>query len=225
MPATATNHDQLVISYLTLRKAIGIIGIALPFVVAGGHLLFGRADLLASISDSYHTIMGDVFVGALCAIGVFLFTYRGYDWRDDLSGDACVFALGTAFAPVAPAEASEVQRMVGYGHYIFASAFFLILAWFCLGLFPKSDPSQPMTAAKRRRNHVYRICGWSMLGCIALIALYFAFLTSTAVARLRPIFWLETIAILCFGVSWFVKGQGILEDPSGSDGSASDSRH
>jgi hypothetical protein len=32
------------------------------------------------------------------------------------------------------------------------------------------------------------------------------------IAALDPVFWLESIAVFAFGVSWFVKGEGILED-------------
>jgi len=28
----------------------------------------------------------------------------------------------------------------------------------------------------------------------------------------NPLFWLETLAILAFGVSWIVKGEAILKD-------------
>ena len=71
------NHQQLeannylVISYLSLRKAIGFIGLLLPVVLALGNLLLGSAGLETSISRYYYTNMGNVFVGSLCAIGTF----------------------------------------------------------------------------------------------------------------------------------------------------------
>lgn len=34
-------NSLLVISYLKLRKAIGILGVSLPFVLALGHILLG----------------------------------------------------------------------------------------------------------------------------------------------------------------------------------------
>lgn len=49
-----------------------------------------------------YTGMRDVFVGALCAIAVFLRSYRGYDRRDHIAGNlACVFAAGDDRVPVA----------------------------------------------------------------------------------------------------------------------------
>jgi hypothetical protein len=57
---------------LRLRRGIGIVGMALPFVLTIGNALFvHRFTLLGSISGSYYTHMRDVFVGGLCAIGVF----------------------------------------------------------------------------------------------------------------------------------------------------------
>ena len=41
---------------------------------------------------------------------------------------------------------------------------------------------------------------------------YYMFLQHTAVARLKPIFWLETLALWAFGVSWFIKGQTLWKD-------------
>ena len=64
-----SNDNSLVISYLSLRKAIGVIGITLPFVLVFGKILLQGPGLLGSMSSYYHSIMGDVFVGSFCAIG------------------------------------------------------------------------------------------------------------------------------------------------------------
>jgi hypothetical protein len=60
--------DQRVISYLALRKAIGLIGILLPFVLAGAYMLVvSKIIVRASISDYYYTATRNVLVGDLCA--------------------------------------------------------------------------------------------------------------------------------------------------------------
>jgi len=67
-------RDGLVISYLTLRAAVGIVGVALPPVLSGGCLLLGDCrSLERSISSYYGTGMRDVFVGLLFAIAFFMF--------------------------------------------------------------------------------------------------------------------------------------------------------
>lgn len=61
----SNHHDnkQLVISYLTLRKTIGILGIFLPLTLVIGSILFGDCiTIQQSISNYYHTNMRDVFV-------------------------------------------------------------------------------------------------------------------------------------------------------------------
>ena len=62
----------LVVSYLTLRKAVGAISVALPFVLAVGNRILGGPGIQSSISAYYYTGMRDVFVGSLCVTGVLL---------------------------------------------------------------------------------------------------------------------------------------------------------
>lgn len=207
--------DSLVISYLGLRKAIGIIGIALPFVLAfGSIIIFGKPGIQSSISSYYYSDMGDVFVGGLCAIAVFLMSYRGYERQDDIAGDlACVLAIGVALFPTVPAEnVTSADEVIGVLHFVFAAGFFLILAYFALVLFRKTDPTKPATRRKRQRNSVYTVCGYAILACIAiLIALIFV-PDDSRIWNLDPVFWLESAAIVAFGVSWLTKGEAILKD-------------
>ena len=65
------NERSLVFSYLTLRKAVGFLGIAFPFVLSLGALILFQTGIQSSISSYYHTYMRDVFVGTLCVIGFF----------------------------------------------------------------------------------------------------------------------------------------------------------
>ena len=69
--------SNLTHSYIALRQAVGWIGALLPFVMMFGVvLIFDGQFTERSISYYYHTGMRDVFVGALCAIGLFLFFLR-----------------------------------------------------------------------------------------------------------------------------------------------------
>ncbi len=92
--------------------------------------------------------------------------------------------------------------------------FFLTLIYFSLFLFTKTDPDQPPTRRKLHRNTVYRICGYTMGACIGLIALYLLMPEETAsrYAKYQPVFWLEGLAIVVFGISWLTKGEAILQD-------------
>ncbi len=93
-------RNRLVISYLTLRKAIGYLGTALPFVLSIGGMLIYSLAIQGSLSSYYHTGMRDVFVGTLCAIGIFLFAYKGYEQQDNLAGNlAGICAVGNSAVP------------------------------------------------------------------------------------------------------------------------------
>lgn len=208
--------SSLVLSYLALRRAIGILGIGLPFVLVIGTLVLQGSGLEPSISDYYYTIMRNVLVGTLCAIGVFLMSYHGYEREDHIAGDlACGFAIGVALFPTVPAcDPTHTQMIIGYVHYGFAAALFLTLAYFCLCLFRKTTPGVPMTPRKIIRNRVYTACGYIILLSILLLAGYGLFLRHTPVGQLRPVFWLEATAVVAFGTSWLVKGEALLQDVS-----------
>ncbi len=222
---TQTNDKtNLVISYLTLRKAIGILGISFPVILVIGSIVAGGYDEIQnSISDYYHTNMRNIFVGVLCAFGLFLFSYKGYDKIDNIFGNlGGIFALGVALFPTTPdstlpigcCHSVAINPLIGRIHLLSAALFFIVLSYFSLFLFTKTKPSKIFTDRKKLRNRVYKICGFIMLGCIGLIAVYFLFLENDypQLSSINPVFWLETLALLAFGTSWIVKGNMILQD-------------
>jgi len=216
MENTFRNETSLHLSYLELRKAIGILGIALPVVLSLGALILFQTGLQGSISGYYFTGMRDVFVGSFAAIGLFLLSYKGYDWRDDMFGNlACIFAIGVALFPTATEDVTASgARIVGYIHLAFATLFILTLTYFSLFLFTKTDPNKAPTKRKIQRNRVYTICGYAMATCTLLIAIYFFLPAEIGLVfkEYRPIFWLESLADVAFGISWFTKGAGLLAD-------------
>ena len=184
-------------------------------IVGVGAVLFGSTEgLRDSISAYYDTVMRNVFVGFLFAIGVFLFSYTGHEASadkrrfeptDDVAGNlACAFALGVALFPVSG------SGLVPTLHFVSAVGMFLTLAYFSLFLFTKTG-GYP-TKEKKARNKVYMACGAVILACISLIAVYEAVLEGTSIASIKPVFWLETLALWAFGFSWFVKGETLLKD-------------
>lgn len=219
--------DPRIISYQTLRKTVGWLGIALPPAMIAGNLLLGRCTRLQdTISHYYYTITGDFFVGILCAVALFLFVYRGYDRRDNLwTCLAGFFALCVAFFPtnnnstdscaVITLPDNEMRRVI---HYVSAACFFLLLAGISLFLFTKSRGTQ--TREKKLRNKVYRLCGVVILLCMMLIAAYALPKGSEMWSPYKPVFWLEWTALLAFGTSWLLKGEFFLEDGSLNEPSA-----
>jgi uncharacterized protein YhhL (DUF1145 family) len=208
------SSDPQLIAYRSLRQAIGYIGVALPFVLAIGKSVTQGGGLQDSISAYYYTDMRNVFVGSLCAIGVFLMCYRGYNPRDLGAGRfAFVCAIGVAFCPTTPfPDATQLQRIVGRLHLTFATLLFLTFAYFCWFLFTKTDPIKKPTPKKLQRNTVYKVCAVAIVACIALIAILKLTALEAATDRYAPVFWLESFTILAFGISWLTKGERILKD-------------
>jgi hypothetical protein len=222
------NHSSFIISYITLRRAIGILGISLPFVMIAGSVIANDcSEIQYSVSLYYHTIMRNVFVGILCAVALFMFAYTGYDIYDRIAGIlAFVFVLGVAFFPTVPdpdeiisgctVEPFRLNRLVGIIHFVSASLFFLVLSFISIFLFTrtKDNDKNNYTPEKKKRNILYRICGFIMIGSLALIALWFLLIKQKYpfIHELRPVFWLETIALIAFGISWLTKGELIWKD-------------
>jgi len=197
-------------TYLALRKAVGWIGIVLPFALMTGMSLIFKGDVIQkTISQYYYTGMRDVLTGSLCAIALFMFYYKGYDKWDNWIGNlAGIFALGIAWFPTSPA---EPQDIIGSIHFISASAFFIILAGFSLFRFTLTDKEKSLTKQKLNRNIIYRICGVVMLVCLVSIVIFFQFFLS-AISESHFVFWGETIALIAFGVSWLTKGGTLYPD-------------
>jgi len=163
--------DARLISYMTLRKAVGFIGILLPFVLAFVNMVLVSATVLqGSVSGYYYTGVRDVLVGSLCAIGVFLFTYSGHDDLDKwITNAAGVFAIGVAFFPTAPENPSASARATGYVHVTFAALLFVTLAVIALWLFRKTEQGVERKQEKKRRDLVYLVCGSIIVLCVALV--------------------------------------------------------
>jgi hypothetical protein len=195
-------------SYLALRKTVGWIGILLPFVlVLGAFFLFGSRSILRNISLYYHTGMRDVFVGAICAIALFLFFYKGYNkWDNMASSLAAFFALGIAFFPTVREGPYNWQA---YVHLVCAGCFFFILAFFSLFLFTRKEPKP--SRAKLSRNKIYIICGSVMAACTSGILVFLGFISKNY-PQSTFVFWAETIALIAFGISWLTKGGALYPD-------------
>ncbi|MGP8322611.1 MAG: hypothetical protein ACT6FG_01260 [Methanosarcinaceae archaeon] len=219
-----------IISYYTMRRAIGILGITLPLILLTGSFLFGGCkDVQMSISTYYHTNMRNIFVGFNCAVALFLFAYRGHDWMDNLAGYlGCIFVLGVAFLPCTISSpdqpclvlVSEQNPLVGKLHNMSALLYFIILIVYSLFLFPKTHMDMVtgekmfMGRQKKRRNVVYYICGSIMTASLLLTIAYMWILDSLypGLRDLYPVFWLESIVLLSFGISWLTKGQLFFKD-------------
>lgn len=220
MPEKTSGENFLVIHYLTLRKAVGWLGVSLPAaMVLGNFLLQDCTRLQDTISHYYYTATGDLFVGILCGVALFLLSYKGYDMIDHIATSlAGVFAIGIALFPTNDNSADSCavfhvpyNQLSNAVHYASAACFFIILACVSLFLFTKSKEQK--TKEKKIRNKIYRTCGVVIFITVALIALYeFGEAGLSFFEKYKPVFWLEWVALFAFGMSWLVKGEIILQD-------------
>jgi phosphoglycerol transferase MdoB-like AlkP superfamily enzyme len=82
----------------TLRKAIGILGMALPFLLILSLYFFSNfSEPLESISHYYYTRVSGVFIGILSILAIFLIIYKGKAPTDliisTIAGVAVLFVL------------------------------------------------------------------------------------------------------------------------------------
>jgi uncharacterized protein YacL len=213
-------EKSLIISYLTMRRLIGILGISLPFIVILGGLAQSDAGLQGSISGYYYTNMRDLFVGILSGVALFLLSYRGYEQIDDIVANMSgLFALGMILFPTAMYSGKVVRvgmfliadNISETIHLSFSALFFLALSFNSLFLFTRRHPGV-MGKEKKRRNVIYRTCGIVMILAIACITLYNIFFRGTSLAAINPVLILESVALCAFGISWLVKGHTLFRD-------------
>lgn len=102
LQTSTTPPEEVILSHNTLRKAIGWLGLLLPFMLIAGNELLRYFDLLNSplmvdtactpsytllghvkptISDTYYTPMGEYFTGTLGSIALFMLCYKGHKLR------------------------------------------------------------------------------------------------------------------------------------------------
>ncbi|WP_051711210.1 hypothetical protein [Streptomyces sp. NRRL S-350] len=195
-------QDERTVTFL--RLGVGLIGLLLPPALPFGNWL--AAELLGrstdgywpgSMSGSYYTGTRNVFVGALCALGVFLVCYR-FDRRDDRwSTAAGTFAVGVALCPTAPSgDASGLQRTVGVFHLVFAGLLFVMLAMFCLYSFRNPRSTQPA-----RVGAAYLAAGVLILAAL-LLSLAAGATGIGADWPVRPLYLCEWLATWSFGAAW-----------------------
>lgn len=211
--------NDLVLSFLRVRRAIGLLGGSLPFTLLLGAVLT-RTGFLPSMSAYFYIPLREIFTGTLCANAVFFWSYQGYaprpgEWLSDRLATriAAISAATIALAPMLPPDgachaASQClfgSAPVGLVHFAAATVHFGTLAVISLVLFTRGDSRM---AEKRASNRVYRACGWTIVAALAgLGALSFGPLPlRDALAPVRPVYLLEALATVAFAVSWLVKG-------------------
>ncbi len=215
IPAYADKDNILVVSYLTVRRAIGVSGLLLPLLLGPGGWLFG-IPFQDNMSSYYHTGMRDVFVGTLCSIGIFLFCYRGYDWIENWTANlGCVSALGIALFPLDFDSDPLVQKsLTGYLHTFSGGVFFSTLAFYSLFHFPRGSQRE-QEPHPRERRWIYQLSGVIILLSLMTMGGYLFLINGEWKKTLNEyhfLFWTEWVAVWSFAAAWLAKGRTIIAD-------------
>jgi hypothetical protein len=213
---TDSGGGDLALSYLALRRAVGYFGLALPVAVFAVGIALPPHEFLGSISAYYYVpFAGDIFVGILWVIGVFLwfYDYREPDkWITSASG---TFAVGIALFPTTKEDLPRTFFSVATIHVACAVAFFATLATLSLFYFTRGDTTgRPQ---KKARNRVFVGAGVVIVCALIVAGLGPLILGRAGSSRLHLLFFCETAACWAFGISWLVKGQRLWADPPPPD--------
>lgn len=220
-------ENKIVVNYLTIRKIVGWLGILLPLIlILIAYLLPGCNVVQSSISDYHNTIARDIFVGLLCAISLFLFSYKGYEpidsWLANITG---VLGFVVAFFPTyikvnccsiypmsikwSKGDYWPYASWVTTVHLTSAAIFLLLLGVYSFVLFTRTDKDQNSRGRRKYiRNGIYRACGIIIVISVAILGVYiWKFETEQRDYDYHIIILFETIALWAFGFSWLVKGK------------------
>ncbi|HBE64950.1 MAG TPA: hypothetical protein DDX19_19790 [Rhodopirellula baltica] len=213
--SSATMMDRLVLSYLDIRRAIGLSGLVLPLVLGPGGMLLG-IEIQENMSSYYHTPLRDVFVGTLCAIGIFLFCYRGYDRIENWTANiGAVAAIGIALFPLDYGSDPLIQKsFVGYVHTFSGGVFFTTLAFYSLYHFPR-DSKREAESHLFERSMAFRASGLTILLITFAMGGYMLLVPQDWKDWLNGynfLFWAEWIAVWSFASSWLAKGRIIVTE-------------
>ena len=222
-------------SYLWLRLAIGLLGLALPIVLSLSDSFLSRDwRLRGSISGYYYSGARDTLVGTMTAIAVFLVAYKVAEENLDnilslaaglLAGLMALFPTGRPEddIPLTPLQSRLGESVVEGLHYVAGAAFLVCLARLCW-IFGTVEGKRPAKPGKRTPTFWRRFHH----GCAATIVVGIGLCLASVLTDWPALFWPEVLCVWAFGVSWTMKGaeMDILKTRVGAEASAeTSSRH
>jgi len=188
-----------VFDYKALRLLVGIIALALPYVV----IVFST-EKLASISASYYSEARDYFIGMLFIVSAFLWAYNGHTVLQKTASK--VASLAACLVALCPTSCNQCNGDASSAiHTIAAAVLFSILAYFCFG--PFYQKVRNGSGKKKRRAVIYLLCGWAIVLAMLVALVAKIALTDVRVNELRVIYWVELVALNAFGIGWITAGK------------------
>ena len=226
--------STLDVSYLNLRLCIGVLAVALPFILRIGSAIFPPDPY--SMSAYYYSAERNILVASLCVLGALLLTYQGYDKLDSRITNVCGAAtIGVALFPTS--NPGFKPAWVGHVHPVLAGIALAGQALMALQFTqsaPRGETARWLDDVKRMlralifryaarvhgkkltRNRIYSACSWLVIiGVILVLAQNFW--PYSVKAETQWMFWFESLSIASFGVAWLVKGETLFKDAAAPD--------
>lgn len=192
-------------TYTTLRIGLAIIAFAFPILLWLGGRLVGL-PLQDSMSAYYHAYAADGqsmrnwFVGILFAVGVILYLYKGYSYRENYALNlAGIFAIGIAVFPMQwnCGDACSTFSL----HGTFAALFFLAIAYVCFWCASDTLHLMKNPAREKWYRAIYRLIGIGLI-----LTPVVALLLTLVLDQFKSfVFYGEMIGIFVFSAYWLVK--------------------
>ncbi|WP_066964154.1 DUF998 domain-containing protein [Microbulbifer sp. Q7] len=192
------------IDHHTAKFIVGFIALSLAIFTD----LLTPGVSISSISLSYHLTDNarNVFVGSLCVISAFLWSYNGYSlFQAVLSKVAAVAVAAVAFFPCdcftgrGVEGAAAEPSLTGILHTASAISMFIILAIFCWLFYLRAKGKKSKEAKVRGR--IYRICAVAMVGAMAVQLLDILGVDFSGITQ-RVTYYVEATGLMAFGVAW-----------------------
>ena len=210
---------EILPSYYTIRKTIGILGILLPIII-----LLPEGQLLASISHYYYTKSAVFFIAIMTSFALFLISYRGYkrDEKTEILSDNVIThiagfaALIVVLVPTSCTQSgSEIieaacnsgkTQLFGHNntvystiHLLSAGIFLFAMGWMSRFRFTKGTSPY---------KWIFKWAAYVLWASIAILLVEFIIKWHLTI---YDVYILETISVLAFGISWLVKGKAIQD--------------
>ncbi len=208
------------IDFRSMRMVIGLLAFFVSPVV-----WFLAERTLDSISISYWTAAGDVFVGTLVAIAFFMFAYEGSSGRRDLeywlSKISSFFALLIAFFPTSGFDdggpyvpAWWASKVAGFLHVEVPTIHFTsaIIFFGCL-----TTVIFFFAGRAKEKGHPQRAIVYRTIGILIVAGIAAGTLAITVLDFEGALFYTEWWALAWFGTGWFLAGSYRAGDESDPD--------
>jgi hypothetical protein len=201
----------------TAKLIVGLIAITLAIAE-----YFLTCRELHSVSESYlfDGWARNVFVGSLCAIGAFMFSYNGKEpfqtFQMIMSKVAALAALGIAMFPCL-CNRNPDDLDFPYVHGISTLILFIILILFCYFFFKRAWGKYLKARAKgesgwapKTRAGIYLACGGLIFASMVLLAI--DKMLDDVISKQVPnlTFYCEYVALSSFGGAWLIAGGHVL---------------